>query len=423
MSAQVEGQDYLLETETTEDQEDTERECKPFFVDLEGLPDPQIAHLRQTGLLALESRQVCLMYEKHADYMKRAFGTLSHAFVSLDASRPWMLYWTLNGCDLLGDLPDKNTLDGIITTLQTCWQQVDADSGGFGGGPGQMAHCATTYASVLALSILATTSDEDVAKRALRYLEEIRQPLLSWFLQLQAVGGGYHVHFGGETDVRATYLILSCAKLLNIVTPELASQPVADYCKSCQTFEGGFGGEPGSEAHGGYTFCVVAALQLMNKLNEVDVPALRGWLVRRQMAYEGGFQGRSNKLVDGCYSFWQGGAIAIMSGLEKDSDDPWLEDAELPSLMYTEGMLQRYILMCGQDVNGGLRDKPSKPRDFYHSSYVLAGLSVSQHCGSLEYGHPSSSLVAKTHPVYNIRVDRAASILEHFTKSFPDPCQ
>ena len=41
-------------------------------------------------------------------------------------------------------------------------------------------------------------------------------------------------------------------------------------------------------------------------------------------------------------------------------------------------MLQRYILLCAQDVNGGLRDKPSKSRDFYHSCYNLSGLSVSQ---------------------------------------------
>jgi hypothetical protein len=30
-------------------------------------------------------------------------------------------------------------------------------------------------------------------------------------------------------------------------------------------------------------------------------------------------------------------------------------------------------------VNGRLRDKPSKSRDFYHSCYNLSGLSVSQH--------------------------------------------
>uniref|UniRef100_A0A7S1DBW7 Prenyltransferase alpha-alpha toroid domain-containing protein n=1 Tax=Cyclophora tenuis TaxID=216820 RepID=A0A7S1DBW7_CYCTE len=190
--------------------------------------------------------------------------------------------------------------------------------------------------------------------------------------------------------------------------------------------EGGFGGEPWSEAHGGYTFCAVAALQLMNQLEAVDIPALRGWLVRRQMSYEGGFQGRSNKLVDGCYSFWQGGALAILSSLYNKSKiptttDPWLHmhdddnndttNNTSPFLLFQEEFLQRYILLCAQDINGGLRDKPSKTRDFYHSCYNLSGLSVSQHCGKLRYGHSTESSVAATHPVYNIRRDRVDAML------------
>jgi protein farnesyltransferase subunit beta len=38
-------------------------------------------------------------------------------------------------------------------------------------------------------------------------------------------------------------------------------------------------------------------------------------------------------------------------------------------------------------VDGGLRDKPSKMRDYYHSCYNLSGLSVSQHTLS-EDGKP-----------------------------------
>jgi protein farnesyltransferase subunit beta len=172
-------------------------------------------------------------------------------------------------------------------------------------------------------------------------------------------------------------------------------------------------GEPGSEAHGGYTFCAAAALQLTGALRECDMAALRGWLVRRQMSYEGGFQGRRNKLVDGCYSFWQAGAIAILNGVD---DDPWQEGRsdQLPPSLCNEAMLQRYILLCAQDVNGGLRDKPSTPRDFYHSCYNLSGLSVSQHYGEVAFGHKPSSLVAKTHPCFNIRIDRATQILNHF---------
>jgi protein farnesyltransferase subunit beta len=403
--------EFLMESNSTDDQEDAERECLPFFVDLHTLSEPEAVQLRKRGLLD-EHRQVCLLYDAHSTYLRRAFGTLASSFVSLDSSRPWILYWTLHGCDMLGDLPDSRVLNGIVSTLQACWEHVGKDAGGFGGGPGQMAHCAPTYAAVLCLCIIATCHHPETAMRARDYLNEIRIPLRNWYVQLQE-DGAYRMHFGGEIDVRATYTVLCCAKLLNIINEELVSPAVIKFVLDCQTFEGGFGGEPGSEAHGGYTFCAVAALQLTGTLGECDMAALRGWLVRRQMSYEGGFQGRCNKLVDGCYSFWQGAAIAILNGIE---GDPWLDGTyyELPPLLYNEAMLQRYVLLCAQDVNGGLRDKPSSARDFYHSCYNLSGLSVGQHFGSISFGHKSSSVVSKTHPCYNIRIDRAASVLKHF---------
>lgn len=66
------------------------------------------------------------------------------------------------------------------------------------------------------------------------------------------------------------------------------------------------------------------------------------------------------------------------------------------------------------DVNGGLRDKPSKPRDFYHSCYNLSGLSVAQHCdiGDEVYGDKEQTKVACTHPCYNIRIDRVKEMLQ-----------
>jgi prenyltransferase beta subunit len=68
--------------------------------------------------------------------------------------------------------------------------------------------------------------------------------------------------------------------------------------------------------------------------------------------------------------------------------------------------LQKYVLMCCQSPSGGLRDKPSKsvfrvleiatrlrdlngsigrPQDYYHTCYVLSGLSIAQHyvCASV----------------------------------------
>jgi protein farnesyltransferase subunit beta len=244
-------------------------------------------------------------------------------------------------------------------------------------------------------------------------------------------------------------------------------QSAIDYVVRCQTYEGGIGGEPWTEAHGGYTFCGVAALQIMGYFHtqkrsqhasfssspQLDIQSLVGWLSRRQLSYEGGFSGRSNKLVDGCYSFWQGGAIAIASaavaegggggggsgGISNDGTphDPWLESyrrqgsdrcmtdsLDLPfPLLFDVAMLERYILLCAQEIEGGLRDKPSKPRDFYHSCYNLSGLSVAQKCSRVRksddedelsdewFGDQIQTSLAVTHPVYNIRIERVDAIL------------
>ena len=382
---------HLVDTETTDIQKETEYECKPFFINLHELPAPQLDHLRQVGLLDQDdgaTRDICLVADKHIAFLSRVWGVLPGSFISLDASRPWMIYWCLHSCDLLGHCPSDTVLSGIVHTLEACWQSLeDGRSGGFGGGPGQMAHCAPSYAAVLTLCIIGTASTcAEASQLALNLLLRIKDPLLRWWVQLQDSNGGFRMHFDGEIDVRATYCILCCAKLLNVLTHDLNSPLTLRYIQNCQTYEGGFGGEPSTEAHGGYTFCAVAALEIIGKLQNVDVPALRGWLARRQMAFEGGFQGRSNKLVDGCYSFWQGGALAILSALHQDkntgNNDIWLSAEPPCTLLFDERLLQRYILLCAQDVNGGLRDKPSKPRDFYHSCYNLSGLSVSQNASN-----------------------------------------
>ena len=82
--------------------------------------------------------------------------------------------------------------------------------------------------------------------------------------------------------------------------------------------------------------------------------------------------------------------------------------------------LERYILLCCQDVNGGLRDKPSKSRDFYHSCYCLSGLAVAQHysCGPHYADSDDTNRLPRTHPVYNLRVEHVRRILQHFEAAF-----
>merc|ERR1712238_539250 len=104
---------------------------------------------------------------------------------------------------------------------------------------------------------------------------------------------------------------------------------------------------------------------------------------------EGGFSGRSNKLVDGCYTFWMGGAIAILDMLEDEirlndrrsvadsnDDDNSATRKNMSYSSYDINALRSYVLCCCQDPKGGLRDKPTKARDFYHTCYCLSGLAL-----------------------------------------------
>ncbi|KAL3800304.1 hypothetical protein HJC23_003600 [Cyclotella cryptica] len=355
-------------------------------------------------------------------------------------------------------------------------------AGGFGGGPNQMPHCAPTYAAVLALSIVSSLGlgvqqqsqshpFHEAGQLAIDLLTQTRLQLFAFFVSLRVdqsdqchgvPSTAFRMQHDGEMDVRASYCLLAPCHLLGLLQENgsaahqvggscnlLTSPAIARHIASCQTYEGGFGAEPHNEAHGGYTFCALAALRILNAMDSIDVCALRSWLARRQLGYEGGFCGRTNKLVDGCYSFWQGGAVALLDGwyIENESNSIGTDAAGGATgcnsskqtstrdnsieheLTFDELLLQRYILLCAQDVNGGLRDKPSKPRDFYHSCYNLSGLSVAQHspqwswpqkedcfeksdmeCNSL-FGDGSFNVVGRTDPVINIRVERVQFML------------
>eukprot|EP00551_Chaetoceros_affinis_P005611 CAMPEP_0203673754 /NCGR_PEP_ID=MMETSP0090-20130426/13669_1 /ASSEMBLY_ACC=CAM_ASM_001088 /TAXON_ID=426623 /ORGANISM="Chaetoceros affinis, Strain CCMP159" /LENGTH=485 /DNA_ID=CAMNT_0050539471 /DNA_START=52 /DNA_END=1506 /DNA_ORIENTATION=- len=479
---------FIRSTQSTIIQSQTEAECAPFFISINDLPKAHKRDLINLSLIDPETNNVLLVREKHAKFLKKPLhekseSTLPGGYISLDSSRPWILYWVLHGLDLIDDLPCEHMLKGIVHTLESCWSDVKTNEnggGGFGGGPAQMPHCATSYAAVMALCIIAGCEESTYPEAkglALDLLQRKRKDLLKWYVTLRyetvdedtsKLVCGYRMHHDGEVDVRATYCICAVASLLNILTEELKLGAI-EHIVSCQTYEGGFGGEPGSEAHGGYTFCALSALHILTRDSGllslascgVNTISLEDWLVKRQLGYEGGFNGRSNKLVDGCYTFWVGGAIAILdldrnwmdaststsdtfskfdSGIYGDKLDPFhvqrfnstgeytkqIDNAGESNcgLTFDQQLLERYILLCGQDTNGGLRDKPSKSRDFYHSCYGLSGLSVSQHVlnkGSSDFEYSKSlyqgegkNLLGATHPVYNIRIERVKSMIYSF---------
>ena len=89
---------------------------------------------------------------------------------------------------------------------------------------------------------------------------------------------------------------------------------------------------------------------------------------------EGAFNGRINKLVDSCYNFWVGACFEMLDvargGKGSSEDGRWL---------YNQLGLQGYTVLGCQTKSGGLKDKPFKHPDLYHTCYSLAGLSIAQH--------------------------------------------
>ena len=256
----------LRDTESSQVQVETEAEVSPYFVDLDKLKKADLDNLRQTGLLGSDGTGVQLLRDKHIEYLSQVWKQpLKAGFVTLDSSRPWMLYWCLHGCDLLDGLSriDEETRCRMISTLEQCWSPISIQAppvtkeedpqyyagidistdfilGGFGGGPLQMAHAATTYASILSLCILATysTGSEESSSRAKQLLAKVRIPLYRWMLSLQTSEGGYRMHHDGEVDVRASYTVLCCADHLQLNTEKLRHEKVAQYIQNCQSFEG-----------------------------------------------------------------------------------------------------------------------------------------------------------------------------------------
>jgi protein farnesyltransferase subunit beta len=228
---------------------------------------------------------------------------------------------------------------------------------------------------------------------------------------------------------------------------------------------------------------------------------LQHWSASRQMRLEGGFAGRTNKLVDGCYSFWVGGLFPLLDmSLAAEGRFPYASNAassasaasaSAPAAaadavagtaqiangveattcrgrangawLYDPMALQRYLLICCQDSQGGLVDKPPKcvlsilglfshhtfcvihcqwrrimvliifplscaphrSPDYYHTAYCLSGLATAQHATA--DARDTSQLLGSaqlklrsTHPVYNIEDTKAGAALAYFG-ALPNP--
>lgn len=144
---------------------------------------------------------------------------------------------------------------------------------------------------------------------------------------------------------------------------------------------------------------------MLGRLHEIDLARLTLWLSRRQCDF-GGFNGRTNKLLDSCYSFWVGAIFNIVNnyfGNKISHED---------QLIYSQEHLQNYITFYCQDIKGGLKDKPGKNRDIYHTWYSLSGLSLSQEHFCAREG----DRLVVLDPVYNVEKERMQAAREYFMK-------
>lgn len=382
--------DEVILTPTTESQSIVEKSVWPLFQRFFSSPSLDVP---------------CLHRQLHWDFLEQSIFYLPESYECLDASRPWLCYWILHALSLLGHRVSDELGDRVVQFLAKC----QSASGGFGGGPGQLPHLASTYAAVNALSTIGSPAAFSIINRP---------GLLSFLTDMQREDGAFFMHRGGEVDIRGVYCAVAVAKLTNILTPSSTLfRNTAEWLVSCQTYEGGFSGFPGLEAHGGYTFCGLASLVLLKQEALCDISSLLRWVSCRQMMLEGGFSGRTNKLVDSCYSFWQGANFPLIQNLLSSRDTAMQREC---CPLFDEMALQFYVLMCCQHPLGGFVDKPGKRRDFYHTCYALSGLSLAQNCSSdtsAEHSHLlglESNRLEALDPLYNLRSDHLQKALCHF---------
>lgn len=75
--------------------------------------------------------------------------------------------------------------------------------------------------------------------------------------------------------------------------------------------------------------------------------------------------------------------------------------------------LQAWILLACQDTKG-LRDKPGKRPDFYHTCYCLSGLAACQAYSGLALGPAAANSLPATDPRINVRPEQLRAARDFF---------
>ena len=153
-----------IHTITSESQIECENEC---------LQAHSISNLESTTIHPPFKRTL------HLSYVLKGLGPLKWYFNSLDSSRTWLCYWNLHSLDLLTlgkvkkcltSIQINSIIDFLGNRCQIKNNNVNNNTnnnennykyGGFGGGPQQLPHCASTYAAVNALITLGNVKPTD----------------------------------------------------------------------------------------------------------------------------------------------------------------------------------------------------------------------------------------------------------------------
>lgn len=379
------------------------------------------------------------------EYCLDGLQSLSKYYSNLDCSRTWICYWILNSLLLLNAeaFITEQMKSDIIHFIKKC----QCINGGFSGGPQQSSHIASSFGAVMTLIMIGNETSFSTIDRLSFY---------KFLMRNKQKDGSFSVNFGGEIDIRGVYCGLACAAILNILDKKLCSKTLI-WLSNCQTYEGGFSQEPNDESHGGYAYCGIAAIIIIlthfpgfyYEMN-VNVENLIRWQVFKQMQFEGGFCGRTNKLVDSCYSFWVGAVFPMidilksicqcfdiqkLSSLDSKSKENEMVEGKNDNFgdllekkieitiemnenncLFHSLQLQKYILICGQHRDGGIRDKPPKSADYYHTCYGLSGLSIAQYCGEDDILGPEYNQLCEIDAVYGIVEDKLQVAFEYYKK-------
>lgn len=76
------------------------------------------------GEQATEGGKTVLRKNEHTLFLTRTFYGLPSGYVTLDASRPWLMYWTVHSLDLLGVLIDQDLKNRYVfaASIQLSWR-------------------------------------------------------------------------------------------------------------------------------------------------------------------------------------------------------------------------------------------------------------------------------------------------------------